>query len=133
MPRARKLLDYCCHPGFTHGWYFDSDHPKSDIFWDDSKRILEKYLLSSNLKREEELEEPEEDFVSMLYVPIPLSFNEDFFKWFEYRRWDKVKAIFKEMKRRRGRGNALKIDISFVGNPKIRFVIDSQDSNWLKR
>ena len=66
----------------------------------------------------------------MLNVPFPLSFNEEFFKWFDYKRWDKVKAIFKEMKRRRGKGHALKIDVSFTGTPKIRFIIDSEDSQW---
>jgi len=49
---------------------------------------------------------------------------------FGYKRWDKVKAIFKEMKRRRGKGNALKIDVSFIGTPKIRFIIDSKDGRW---
>jgi len=79
---------------------------------------------------QEEIEQDEPDFVSMINVPIPLSFNEEFFKWFEYRRWDKVKAIFKEMKRRRGSGNAIKISVSFTGNPKIRFIIDAEDSQW---
>ncbi len=79
---------------------------------------------------QEETEQTEPDFVSVLNVPIPLSFNEEFFKWFEYKRWDKVKAIFKEMKRRRGKGKALRIDLSFIGTPKIRFNIDSQDSQW---
>lgn len=80
--------------------------------------------------KQEETEQVESEFVSMLDVPIPLTFNEEFFKWFDYRRWEKVKAIFKEMKRRRGSGNALKIDVSFFGSPKIRFVLDSEDSQW---
>jgi len=79
---------------------------------------------------QEEIEQTEHDFVSMLNVPFPLSFNEEFFKWFDYKRWDKVKAIFKEMKRRRGKSHALKIDVSFTGTPKIRFIIDSEDSQW---
>ncbi len=79
---------------------------------------------------QEETEQVEPEFVSMLNVPIPLAFNEEFFKWFDYRRWEKVKAIFKEMKRRRGSGNALKINVIFNGNPKIKFVIDSEDSQW---
>ncbi len=79
---------------------------------------------------QEEIEQDEPDFVSMINIPIPLSFNAEFFKWFEYRRWDKVKAIFKEMKRRRGKGNAIKIYVSFLGNPKICFIIDSEDSQW---
>jgi len=79
---------------------------------------------------QEETEQTDPDFVSILDVPIPLSFNAEFFKWFEYRRWDKVKHIFKEMKRRRGRGNALRINMSFAGNPNIRFVIDLDDPRW---
>lgn len=79
---------------------------------------------------QEELEQTEPDFVSMLNVPIPLEFNDEFFKWFDYKRWEKVKAIFKEMKRRRGSGNALKINLSFSGIPNIRFMLDSEDSHW---
>ena len=45
-------------------------------------------------------------------------------------RWEKVKAVFKEMKRRRGSGNAIKIRINFAGNPKIIFTIDSEDRQW---
>ncbi|MEM3025878.1 MAG: hypothetical protein QXY25_08900, partial [Candidatus Nitrosotenuis sp.] len=71
-----------------------------------------------------QLEEPDPDFVSVLNLSIPLEFNEEFFKWFEYRRWDKVKFLLKEMKRRRGDNKALKIDINFVGMPKIGFSLD---------
>ena len=41
-----NLLDFCCHPGVTHGWYFDFNHPTSHLFWDDMKKILEKWLLT---------------------------------------------------------------------------------------
>ncbi|MEX2313912.1 MAG: hypothetical protein WD650_08010 [Nitrosopumilaceae archaeon] len=34
---------------------------------------------------QEESEQVEPEFVSMLNVPIPLTFNEEFFKWFYYR------------------------------------------------
>lgn len=77
-----------------------------------------------------ELQETDPNFVSFISVSIPLEFNEEFFKWFEYRRWDKVKQIFKEMKRRRGTNNALKIEINFLGNPKIGFSLDVADRNW---
>jgi hypothetical protein len=80
--------------------------------------------------QQNELEEPEQDFVSVLRLWIPLEFNEEFFKWFEYRRWDKVKFMFKEMKRRRGSDKALKIDLNFIGMPNIGFVLDVQDKNW---
>ena len=80
--------------------------------------------------KQEETEQTDPDFVSLLDVPIPLSFNEEFFKWFDYKRWDNVKHILKEMKRRRGKGNAIKISISFSGQPNIKFIIDLEDSHW---
>ena len=80
--------------------------------------------------KQEETEPTDPNFVSILDVPIPLAFNEEFFKWFDFRRWDKFKFILKEMKRRRGKGKAIKIDISFTGNPNIRFIIDLDDRHW---
>lgn len=69
------------------------------------------------------------DFVSAINIIVPLAFNEEFFKWFEYRRWDKIKYIFKEMKRRRGRKHTLKINIGFVGTPKIEFSLDVEEKD----
>lgn len=88
-------------------------------------------FLNSHFKIvQEEIEQNDEDFVSFLDVNIPLTFNEAFFQWFEFRRWEKVKAVFKEMKRRRGSGNALKVKINFSGKPKIIFSIDIEDKQW---
>ncbi len=77
-----------------------------------------------------QLEEPDPNFVSVLSLSIPLEFSEEFFKWFEYQRWDKVKFIFKEMKRRRGSDKALKIDIDFIGMPGIGFTLDVREKSW---
>lgn len=88
-------------------------------------------FLNSHFKIvQEEIEQNDEDFVSFLDVNIPLTFNEAFFQWFEFKRWEKVKAVFKEMKRRRGSGNALKVRINFSGKPKIIFLIDIEDKQW---
>jgi hypothetical protein len=76
---------------------------------------------------QEEIDMVDEDFVSFLEIDIPLTFNEEFFQWFEFKRWEKVKSVFKEMKRRRGSNNALKILINFSGNIKINFAIDTED------
>ena len=82
---------------------------------------------------DEEIERDYEDkYVSMVDIPIPYSFNEEFFKWFEYKEWDRVKGIFKEMKRRRGDGKAIKINLSFAGEPSIRFIIDSDQGQWFR-
>ena len=64
-------------------------------------------------------------------IKIPLQFNEAFFQWFDFKRWEKIKAVFKEMKRRRGSGNALKIRINFSGKPKIIFTIDIEDKTMV--
>ncbi|KFM20226.1 hypothetical protein AAA799D07_00507 [Marine Group I thaumarchaeote SCGC AAA799-D07] len=77
-------------------------------------------LLSNKFEvNQEETEQTNTDFVSGLIISIPVQFSEEFFKWFEFRAWEKVKAILKEMKRRRGRGNDIKIEIIFTGNPNV--------------
>lgn len=88
------------------------------------------YLNSRFNVTQEEIEQDDENFVSMFEINIPLAFSEEFFNWFDFRRWEKVKALFKEMKRRRGSGNALKIIINFAGNPTIQFILDANDREW---
>ena len=92
--------------------------------------VIYGYLNSRFSIIQEEIEANDENFVSFLNLDIPLDFNEEFFKWFDFRRWEKMKAVFKEMKRRRGTGNALKIKINFLGKPKIVFVLDTEDRQW---
>ena len=88
-------------------------------------------FLNSHFKIiQDEIDVNDENFVSFLEVDIPLTFNEEFFQWFDYKRWENVKSVFKEMKRRRGSGNALKIQINFSGIPKIVFTIDTVDKQW---
>ena len=81
------------------------------------------------LQEEIEMEEGEETFVSSLTIDIPVPFSEEFFKWFEFKTWEKVKSIIKEMKRRRGKGHAIMIEIMFAGNPNVRFVTDSDENH----
>jgi hypothetical protein len=92
--------------------------------------VIYGYLNSRFSIIQEEIEANDDNFVSFLNLNIPLAFNEEFFKWFDFRRWEKMKAVFKEMKRRRGTGNALKIIINFLGKPKIVFVLDTEDRQW---
>lgn len=80
--------------------------------------------------KETELEKIDSGFVSLIELSIPLQFNEEFFQWFGYRRWDKVKAFFKELKRRRGKGKAIKIDLNFAGAPNIKFVVNTDERLW---
>ena len=81
------------------------------------------------IQEEIEMEENEETFVSALTIDISLPFSEEFFKWFEFKAWERVKSIIKEMKRRRGKGNAIVVEILFTGEPNVRFVIDLNESH----
>lgn len=76
---------------------------------------------------EDQQEQPDEDFTTMIDIIFPLAFNDAFFKWFGNTRWEKVKAILKELKRRRGGGKTLLIYIKFVGRPSIKFTLDLDD------
>ncbi|MFQ6025817.1 MAG: hypothetical protein ACE5JT_04825 [Nitrosopumilaceae archaeon] len=80
--------------------------------------------------KQDEVEEIDPDYVSVIEISIPVQFNEEFFKWFGYRRWDKVKFILKELKRRRGKGKAIKVNFNFSGKPNIRFVVDLDERLW---
>ena len=86
-------------------------------------------LLNSKFQvNQEEINGPDPNFVSVLTISIPVQFSEEFFTWFEFRAWEKTKAILKELKRRRGRGKAIKIEILFQGEPNVRFVVDQNES-----
>ena len=79
---------------------------------------------------QDEIEQEDPGFASSLAIRMPVAFSEEFFRWFDYRRWERVKALFKEMKRRRGSGNAIRIRLVFEGNRSISFSIDSEDKQW---
>ena len=95
-----------------------------------------------------------EEFVSALTITIPLPFSEEFFKWFGFKAWEKVKSIIKEMKRRRGNRKAIHVEILFQNKewnekitepgespilsdkderlpdyPHVKFVIDSSENH----
>ena len=91
-------------------------------------------ILEKRFKWSEEIIETdyEKRFVSFLKIPFPISYNEEFFQWFEYKRWDSLKFLLKEMKRRRSNNKAIKIDISFQGEPTIRFIADVDDDQGFK-
>ena len=43
---------------------------------------------------QEETEQNKENFVSALTIDIPLSFSEEFFKWFGFKTWEKGKINY---------------------------------------
>ena len=78
---------------------------------------------------QEETEQNKASLGSALTIDIPLQFREEFFKWFEFKAWERVKSIIKEMKRRRGKGNAIIVEILFTGEPNVRFVTDLNENH----
>jgi len=91
--------------------------------------LFQKKIITTDKEIERDYDEK---YVSVVEIPIPYSFNQEFFKWFEYKEWERVKGIFKEMKRRRGDGKAIKINLSFAGDPTIRFIIDADQGQWFR-
>ena len=71
--------------------------------------------------------EQDEDCSTMMDIFFPLEFSDEFFKWFGHMRWDKVKGILKEMKRRRGVGRNIRIYLRFSGKPNIKFIVDNDE------
>ena len=73
------------------------------------------------------------EFVSAITITIPLPFSEEFFKWFGFKAWEKVKSIIKEMKRRRGNGKAIRVEFIFVNEEwhKLHGVILSDNADIL--
>ena len=85
-------------------------------------------LFNSLFKVEEHPEEQQyDDYTTMVEIIIPMAFNDAFFKWFGAPKWEKTKAILKELKRRRGGGKTLLIHVKFIGRPNMNFTVDIED------
>jgi hypothetical protein len=72
----------------------------------------------------------ESEYVSLLNIEFPVAYDEYFFESFGFDNWQKIKFVFKEMKRRRGR-KRFKITLSFCGistdiNSKLVFSLTSE-------
>jgi hypothetical protein len=72
----------------------------------------------------------ETEYVSLLNIEFPVAYDEYFFESFGFDNWQKIKYVFKEMKRRRGR-KRFKITLSFCGistdiNSKLVFSLTSE-------
>ena len=92
--------------------------------------MLYGFLNSHFTINQEEIEANDEDFVSFLDLDIPLTFNDAFLNGLILNA-GKVKAVFKEMKRRRGSGNAIKIVINFQEFQKLDLQLIQKTSNGL--
>lgn len=91
--------------------------------------VLYKTLSKLYLVDEKNLAQ-ESEYVSVLNIEFPVPYDENFFQSFGFDRWQMLKGIFKEMKRRRGR-KVLKISLSFSGitaytDSKLVFTLTSE-------
>ena len=71
--------------------------------------------LYSSLARFSEVDEiklDDSEYLSLLNIEFPVPYDDNFFQSFGFDNWQKIKYIFKEMKRRRGRKD-FKIILSF--------------------
>ncbi|MCY3976203.1 MAG: hypothetical protein OXF28_03625 [Thaumarchaeota archaeon] len=74
-----------------------------------------------------EIEQDEDNiFLSIIKLDISIAFNK-FFNWFGLQQWDKLKSMFKEIKRRRGKNNSIKITICFIDTIQIIFIVDVEE------
>ena len=72
----------------------------------------------------------ESGYVSLLNIEFPTPYDEYFFQSLGFDNWQKIKYLFKEMKRRRGK-KAFKITLSFCGisadiNSKVDFLLTNE-------
>jgi len=42
--KAGRLADFCVHPGTTHCWYIMQSHETAGMFWEDQKKMFQKWL-----------------------------------------------------------------------------------------
>lgn len=102
--------------------YFGISPLEIEVIYD----TLSKFLLVDEAKILVE----ESEYVSLLNIEFPVAYDEYFFQSFGFDNWQKIKYVFKEMKRRRGR-KRFKITLSFCGistdiNSKLVFSLTSE-------
>jgi len=79
---------------------------------------------------EEKILTEESGYVSLLNIEFPTPYDEYFFQSLGFDNWQKIKYLFKEMKRRRGK-KPFKITLSFCGisadiNSKVDFLLTNE-------
>lgn len=92
--------------------------------------VIYNTLSKFSLVNEDKILLEESEYVSLLNIEFPVPYDEYFFQSFGFDNWQKIKYVFKEMKRRRGR-KGFKIILSFCGvsthvNSKLDFCLTSE-------
>ena len=72
------------------------------------------HTLSKFSSVDEKILVEESEYVTLLKLEFPVPYDDNFFRLFGFDNWQKIKALFNEMKRRRG-SKGLKIILSFSG------------------
>jgi len=74
----------------------------------------------------EEIKLDDSEYLSLLNIEFPVPYDDNFFQSFGFENWQRIKFIFKEMKRRRGKKD-FKLSLSFSGstdsNSKLVFTL----------
>jgi len=72
-------------------------------------------ILSKFSAVDEEILDEESGYVTLLKINFPVPYDDNFFRLFGFDNWQRIKYIFKEMKRRRGKKD-FKLSLSFSGS-----------------
>lgn len=63
----------------------------------------------------DEIKLDDSEYLSLLNIEFPVPYDDNFFQSFGFDNWQRIKYIFKEMKRRRGKKD-FKLSLSFSGS-----------------
>ncbi len=69
---------------------------------------------------EERYEDITNEYVSMIYLELPLAYDPEFFRIIGFDRWEELKMLFKNIKWRRG-NKRFKLTLCFNSEPRVEF------------
>lgn len=91
--------------------------------------------LSSLFSVQEENVPPDSNYLSFVEIQFPVSYSDSFFLLLGADRWNKIKGLLKEMKRRRG-SKGLKVSLVFCGvsaDPNLKVVFSLKSGKGLSQ
>lgn len=91
--------------------------------------------LSSLFSVQEENVPPDSNYLSFVEIQFPASYSDSFFLLLGADRWNKIKGLLKEMKRRRG-SKGLKVSLVFCGvsaDPNLKVVFSLKSGKGLSQ
>ena len=84
-------------------------------------------ILRDPFEVSEQIEEiPDENYVSMVNLSFPVSYDKNFFRTFGMDKWEQIKEVLKNLKWRRGKKD-VKLVLSFGCNPTVSFILHTDN------